>query len=75
MTPMDFIVVVLAFAVMALPREVLPEEAMKRVIPEILTLFFAFEVLMGELRGKISTVVGATIAGLLLVAGRGLAGI
>jgi hypothetical protein len=60
---------------MALPREILPEEAMKKVIPEILALFFAFEVLIGELRGDITKVAATTIAGLLLVAGRGLAGI
>jgi UDP-GlcNAc:undecaprenyl-phosphate/decaprenyl-phosphate GlcNAc-1-phosphate transferase len=75
MTPMDFIVVILAFAIMALPREILPEETMKKVIPEILVLFFGFEVLLGELRGKISTVAAATIAGLLVVAFRGIAGV
>jgi len=74
-TPMDFIVVVLAFAVTVLPREILPEAEMKIVIPKILVLFFGFEVLIGELRGNISTVAATTIAGLLLVAGRGLAGI
>jgi UDP-GlcNAc:undecaprenyl-phosphate GlcNAc-1-phosphate transferase len=74
-TPMDFIVVVLGLAVTLLPREILPEEAMKSVIPKILTLFFGFEVLIGELRGKISTVAAATIAGLLVVACRGMVGI
>ena len=44
-TPMDFIVVVLALAVTALPREILPEEAVKSVIPKILALFFGYEVL------------------------------
>ncbi len=75
MTPMDFIVVVLAFAIMALPREILPEETMKKVIPEILVLFFGFEVLLGELRSEIKTVAAATIAGLVVVAARGLAGV
>ena len=74
-TPMDFIVVVLALAVTVLPREILPEEEMKIIIPKILTLFFGFEVLIGELRGKISIVAAATIAGLLVVACRGMVGV
>ena len=70
-SPMDFIVVVLALAVTALPREVLPEEAMKSVIPKILALFFGYEVLTGELRGELSTLTAMTIATLMIVAVRG----
>ena len=71
-TPMDFIVVVLALAVAVLPREVVPEETMKIVIPAIITLFFGYEVLVGELRGNLSTLTGITIVTLLVVSVRGI---
>jgi UDP-GlcNAc:undecaprenyl-phosphate/decaprenyl-phosphate GlcNAc-1-phosphate transferase len=71
-SPMDFIVVVLALAVTALPRGVLPEEAMKSVIPKILALFFGYEVMVGELRGEVRVLTGVTIAALLIVGVRGL---
>ena len=71
-TPMDFIVLVLALAVTALPREILPEEAVKNVIPKILTLFFGYEVLVGELRGDIRLLAGITIATLVVVCARGI---
>lgn len=74
-TPIDFIVIVLAIAITFLPREILPEEAVKSVIPKILTLFFGFEVLVGELRDNISTIAAAVIGGLVIVAFRGLASI
>ncbi len=74
-TPMDFIVVVLAFALLALPREILPDEEMKHVIPKTLTLFFGFEVLVGELRGNVGFLAWTTIGALLFVAMRGAVGI
>ena len=70
-TPMDFIVVVVALAVTALPREVLPEEAVRNVIPKILALFFGCEVLVGELRGELRTLVAVTIVALVIVTVRG----
>ncbi|HOD35381.1 MAG TPA: hypothetical protein PLR20_04690 [Syntrophales bacterium] len=72
MTPMDFIVIVLVLAVLILPREMIPGEAVKRVIPKILALFFGYEVLFGELRGNISALVGITIVMLLIVSVRGI---
>ncbi len=74
-TPTDFIVGVLALAILALPREILPEQEMKHVIPKILTLFFAYEVLMGELRGEFRFVTWTTVSALLLVAIRGFVGV
>jgi UDP-GlcNAc:undecaprenyl-phosphate GlcNAc-1-phosphate transferase len=71
-TPMDFIVVVLALAVAVLPREIVPEEAVKKVIPMIITLFFGYEVLTGELRGNIERLTAVTIGALLIVAIRGI---
>jgi UDP-GlcNAc:undecaprenyl-phosphate GlcNAc-1-phosphate transferase len=71
-TPMDFIVLVLALAVTALPRDVLPEEAMKSVIPKILALFFGYEVIVGELRGDVRALTAVTIGALAIVAVRGL---
>jgi len=72
MTPMDFIVVVLVLAVMVLPKEILPEEAVKNVIPLILTMFFAYEVLIGELRGKMRLLTAVTIGTMVIVSIRGL---
>lgn len=71
-TPMDFIVVVLALAVAVLPREILPEEAVKNVIPAIITLFFGYEVLVGELRGEMRVLTAVTIITFLIVSIRGL---
>jgi UDP-GlcNAc:undecaprenyl-phosphate GlcNAc-1-phosphate transferase len=71
-TPMDFIVVVLALAVTILPKEILPEEAVKSVIPKILALFFGYEVLVGELRGDVGKLTAITIATLVIVAIRGI---
>lgn len=71
-TPTDFIVAIVALAILALPREVLPEEEMKHVIPKILTLFFAYEVLIGELRGKIEKLVGMTVVALIIISLRGV---
>jgi len=71
-TPMDFIVVVMALAVTVLPREILPEETMKSVIPKILALFFGYEVLVGERRGDIRLLAGITIATLVVVCARGI---
>lgn len=72
MTPMDFIVVVVVLAVMVLPKDILPEAALKGVIPKILALFFGYEVLCGELRGDMRALTSVTIITLLIVAGRGM---
>jgi hypothetical protein len=69
---MDFIVVVLALAVTALPKEIVPEEAVKSVIPKILALFFGYEVLTGELRGEMRLLTAVTIGTLAIVAVRGI---
>jgi UDP-GlcNAc:undecaprenyl-phosphate GlcNAc-1-phosphate transferase len=71
-TPMDFIVVILALAVMMLPREILPEEALKRVFPAMLAMFFGYEVLVGELRGEMRMLAGVTILSLIIVSIRGI---
>ena len=71
-TPMDFIVVILAVVVMVLPREILPEEAFKKVIPAMLSMFFGYEVLVGELRGQMSRLAGVTILSLIIVTIRGV---
>jgi UDP-GlcNAc:undecaprenyl-phosphate GlcNAc-1-phosphate transferase len=71
-TPMDFIVVVLALAVAVLPREIVPEETVKNVIPAIIALFFGYEVLVGELRGEMRVLTAVTMATLLIVSIRGL---
>ena len=69
---MDFIVVVLVLAVMMLPKDILPEEAVKNVIPLILTMFFGYEVLVGELRGEMRLLTAVTIGAMVIVSIRGL---
>ncbi len=71
-TPMDFIVVVLAIGLTALPREMFPEEVLKSLIPMILGLFLGYEVLVGELRGNIKKIVLVTIFMFVIVGIRGL---
>ena len=64
---MDFIVVVLAIGLTALPREMFPEDVFKMVIPMILSLFLGYEVLVGELRGNIRSIVWVTIISFVIV--------
>jgi UDP-GlcNAc:undecaprenyl-phosphate/decaprenyl-phosphate GlcNAc-1-phosphate transferase len=70
-TPMDFIVMVLAIGLTALPREMFPEAVLKNVIPMILALFLGYEVLAGELRGNIQSIVWVTIISFIIVGIRG----
>ena len=70
-TPMDFIVLVLAIGLTALPREMFPEAVLKNVIPMMLALFLGYEVLVGELRGNIRNVVVITIISFTIVGIRG----
>lgn len=70
-TPMDFIVVVLAIGLTAMPREMFPDAMFKNMIPMILALFLGYEVLVGELRGNIQNLVGVTIISLIIVGIRG----
>lgn len=71
-TTMDFLILVLAIGLTALPREMFPEEALKSVIPMIIALFLGYEVLIGELRGNIRNIVWVTIMIFIIVGIRGV---
>jgi UDP-GlcNAc:undecaprenyl-phosphate GlcNAc-1-phosphate transferase len=71
-TPMDFLIVVIALAVPNLPDPTIRSFDMGFLAAKIIVLFFSFEVLVGELRGKLARLGVTTVAALLLVAARGL---
>jgi UDP-GlcNAc:undecaprenyl-phosphate GlcNAc-1-phosphate transferase len=74
-TPMDFLILFIVFAVAVLPGDYSKEYHLGTVAARIVTLFFAYEVLIGELRGELGPVAWSTVAALLLVAVRGLSGL
>jgi UDP-GlcNAc:undecaprenyl-phosphate GlcNAc-1-phosphate transferase len=74
-TPMDFLILFIVFAVAVLPGDYSKEYHLGTVAARIVTLFFAYEVLIGELRGDLRPVAWSTVFALVLVAARGIAGI
>jgi UDP-GlcNAc:undecaprenyl-phosphate/decaprenyl-phosphate GlcNAc-1-phosphate transferase len=74
MTPMDFLILFIAFAVSLLPAYYTAEYHLGPVAVKIVTLFFAYEVLIGELRGELGPVTWSTVAALFVTAARGLLG-
>jgi UDP-GlcNAc:undecaprenyl-phosphate GlcNAc-1-phosphate transferase len=73
-TPMDFLILLIVLAVSVLPEDYARGYHPGAIAARIVTLFFAYEVLIGELRGELGTVAWTTVGALFLVAGRGLAG-
>ena len=71
-TPMDFLILIVAIVVPNLPDPRIQSLDMGFLATKIIVLLFSFEVLIGELRGQIKNVVAATLAALLLVAIRGV---
>ena len=63
------------FALSLLPGDYAMEYHLGPIAVRIVVLFFSYEVLIGELRGKLGPVAWTTVGALLLVAGRGLAGV
>lgn len=71
-TPLDFLVLFLiAFLVPQLPFESLDGQQLRSLSAKLLILFFAIEVLMGELRGKLDRFGAAALLALLIAAARG----
>ncbi len=73
-TPTDFLVILLALTV---PVVLSVEPNITRIGPisaKIIMLFFSYEVLIGELRGRLNWLSGATLAALGVTAVRGLIG-
>jgi UDP-GlcNAc:undecaprenyl-phosphate GlcNAc-1-phosphate transferase len=75
MTPMDFLIVFIVVAASLLPEEYSKQHHLGAVATRIVTLFFAYEVLIGELRDELGLVAWSTAGALFLVALRGLLGI
>jgi UDP-GlcNAc:undecaprenyl-phosphate GlcNAc-1-phosphate transferase len=72
MTPMDFLIIFIVFAVSVLPGGYAKEYHLGPVAARIVTLFFAYEVLIGELRSELGFVAMTTAGALFLVAARGI---
>jgi len=69
-TPMDFLILVIAIVVPNLPDPSIQSLQMGFLATQMIVLFFSFEVLIGELRGQFKRLAAATIIALLLVAVR-----
>jgi UDP-GlcNAc:undecaprenyl-phosphate GlcNAc-1-phosphate transferase len=71
-TPMDFLILVIALVVPHLPVPALAGTRMGELAVKIIVLFFGFEVLLGELRGATLRLTVGVVAGLGLLAARGV---
>ena len=71
-TPLDFLILFIAVVVPNLPDPVLSEYRMGFVAAKIIMLYFSYEVLMGELRGKTGKVALVTMASLAVIGVKGL---
>jgi len=71
-TPMDFLILVIALVVPNLPDPMIRGVQMGELAAKIIVLFFSFEVLLGELRGSMNRLTLGVLAGLALLALRGI---
>ncbi|MFA7060566.1 MAG: MraY family glycosyltransferase [Pedobacter sp.] len=69
-SPMDFLIIILAVAVPNLPNNHLQEYQYGLVAAKTIMLYFSFEVLLAELRGKFNYIAGTVMAALLVLASR-----
>jgi UDP-GlcNAc:undecaprenyl-phosphate GlcNAc-1-phosphate transferase len=73
-TPMDFLILFIALVVPNLPDQQIQSYQLGLVAAKIIALFFAFEVLIGELRGELRGVEIPTIVTLLIASMKGFIG-
>jgi UDP-GlcNAc:undecaprenyl-phosphate GlcNAc-1-phosphate transferase len=66
-SPMDFLIIILALVVPNMADEKLQEYQLGLMAAKIILLYFSYEVLLAELRGKFNRVALATVASLLLL--------
>jgi UDP-GlcNAc:undecaprenyl-phosphate/decaprenyl-phosphate GlcNAc-1-phosphate transferase len=71
LTPMDFLVLFVPIALLALP-EIRTQYSL--MVMKAVVLFFCYEIVIGELRGKIGTLAVVTVTAYLIVVFRGLGG-
>jgi len=67
-SPMDFLIIILAVAVPNLPDQRIQEYQIGLVAAKIIMLYFSFEVLLAEQRGKYTLIAASTMMSLLLLA-------
>jgi UDP-GlcNAc:undecaprenyl-phosphate GlcNAc-1-phosphate transferase len=73
-TPMDFLILFIAVVFPYLLGTYLPVKNLPVIVAKTIMFFFGFEVLMGELRGRLNMLTLASIPPLVIVAARGLGG-
>jgi UDP-GlcNAc:undecaprenyl-phosphate GlcNAc-1-phosphate transferase len=73
-TPIDFLLLVIALVLPNLPDPQIQNSGMGFLATKIIVLFFSFEVLIGELRGKLTQLSMANVVALLVVSFKGLTG-
>jgi len=67
-SPMDFLIIILALVVPNMPDQKIQEYQLGLMAAKIILLYFSYEVLLAELRGKYNRVGFATVASLLVMA-------
>jgi len=73
-TPMDFLILFLALLFPYLLGSYLPIKGLPIVVAKTIMFFFGYEVVMGELRGRLDGLALASAPALLTAAVRGLSG-
>lgn len=71
-TPLDFLIIFIALVVPNLPDQFIRGQNLGFLAVELIVLLFGYEVLMTELRGKFDALTVSTLAGLAIVAIRGI---
>jgi len=71
-TPLDFLILLVALVVPNLPDERIRIYQLGFIATKIIVFFFSYEVLVGELRGKLTWLGGCVVAGLVIILGRSL---
>lgn len=67
-SPMDFLIIILALVVPNFPDQRIQDFHLGLIAAKIILLYFSYEVLLAELRGKINQVAFVTVASLLILA-------
>jgi UDP-GlcNAc:undecaprenyl-phosphate/decaprenyl-phosphate GlcNAc-1-phosphate transferase len=71
-TPMDFLIFLIAIAIAVMPGISGANAYMKLLVTKIMVLFFSYEILFGELRGKFVWLGWATVGSFLVLALKGI---
>jgi UDP-GlcNAc:undecaprenyl-phosphate GlcNAc-1-phosphate transferase len=66
-SPMDFLIIILAVAVPNLPNNNVLDYQYGLIAAKVIMLYFSFEVLLAELRGKYTVITGTIMLSLLLL--------